>query len=182
MRSIRSLRVLAVIASAGMLVGALGAAPAHGKKKKPKPTCPAFTSAVEGAEEAETLVVTPKATEAKPLEQELEFAPALPLNAEHFFTNVQSLSPKHTLNIRLEFDGDSDIDLYLYDEAGEEVASSGAFNPAPIPGVTDAGGNGGSGFESIPDFAASQCAGYTIESASYMTPGTAAILKVWLAK
>ena len=178
----RSTRAIAVLASAGMLVGAFAAGPAEaGKKKKKKPaTCAAFTPGLEEAAEAPVTQVTAAATEEKPVVIELEHPASTPVTAENLYFNVQVNNPASGLYILHEFGSDSDIDLYLYDAGGEEVASSGAFNPAPIPGVTDADGNGGMGFESIPGFAAGQCEGFTIESHPYLTPGTPATLKLWL--
>src|SRR5688500_17199738 len=148
MTSVRIAR-LAAAGVAFALVAGVMAAPAAGAKGKAL-KCGAFASGVEEAAEAELVKVTPKATEAKPVTIEYEHAASLsPVSTEHIYYNVQVYGPSSGLYILQEFDDHSDIDLYLYDGAGEEVASSGAFNPAPIPGVTDAGGNGGTGFESI---------------------------------
>jgi hypothetical protein len=175
-------RTAAVSASVALVFSALSAAPAEAKKKI---RCPAFSAGYEGAAEADTLKVTDKATEKKPLTVEFDHPASLTVVADDYkYYNVQIFSKARAtgLYIREEFNEMSDIDLYLYDEAGEEVASSGAFNPAPIPGLTDAGGNGGSGFESIPGFATERCAGFSIESHAYMTPGTDVALKIWLGK
>ena len=172
---------LAVVASAALIVGAFVAAPAEAKKKKKAVKCGQFAPAVEGSEEAPIVQITPAATEEKPVEIKLEHGPAAyPAHTEDLYANIQVVGPSAGLYIREEFSDYHDIDLYLYDAAGEEVASSGAFNPAPIPGVTDADGNGGTNFESIPGFAVSQCAGFTINSHAYLTYGTEATLKIWL--
>jgi hypothetical protein len=183
MRYVALTRTVAVSASVALVLSALSAAPAGAAKKKIR--CPAFSAGYEGAAEAETVKVTDKATEKKPLTIEFDHPASLTVVADDYkYYNVQIFSKARApgLYIREEFNEMSDIDLYLYDEAGEEVASSGAFNPAPIPGLTDAGGNGGSGFESIPGFATERCAGFTIESHAYLTPGTDVVMKIWLGK
>ena len=181
MKAARITRVVAVF-SAVALVGAVFAAPATAGKKKGKALkCGSFAAGVEDAAEAELVKVTKKATEAKPVVIEFEHAPSIAeVHQEHLYFNVQVFGPSSGLYIREEFDDHSDIDLYLYNGAGEEVASSGAFNPLPIPGYTDAGGNGGAGFESIPGHPAATCEGFTIESSAYATMGTPVTLKLWL--
>ncbi len=179
MNTARPIRAVALTAVLALALGSVLMPVAHaGKKKALK--CPAFASAVEGAEEAELVKVTPKATEEKPVVIEYEHGSAFPgPGQEHLYFNIQAFGPPSGLYILQEFDNRSDIDLYLYDAAGEEVASSGAFNPAPIPGVTDAGGNGGMGYESINGYPTATCEGFTIESDAYATFGTAATLKIW---
>lgn len=180
MRS-KIVRIVALMASAALIAGAFATAPALAGKKKGKALkCGQFTAGVEDAASAPVLQVTPSHTEAAPLVVEFEHGAAMPLTAEHIYHNVQVVGPASGLYIREEFDSYSDIDLYLYDAAGEEVASSGAFNQAPVPGVFDADGNGGMGYESINGLATATCAGYTIESASYLTFGTPVTLKIWL--
>jgi hypothetical protein len=184
MQSTALTRSVAVAASIALVFAAFWAGPAEAAKRK-RVKCPAFTAGYEDAAEAELVKVTDKATEKKPVVVEYEHAAALsPVADEYLYYNVQLYSrAKATgLYILQEFNEDSDIDLYLYDSAGEEVASSGAFNPLPIPGVTDSGGNGGVGYESISGFAAARCAGFSIESHAFMTPGTPVTLKLWLGK
>lgn len=172
----RSVRVGAALASLALLAAAF-ASPAAAKKVK----CGAFASSMEGAADAPLVKVTPKHTEEKPLTVEVEHGPALyPVATEDKYVNLQVVAPNTALYIREEFPPNQDIDLYLYDSAGEEAASSGAFNPAPVPGVLDAGGNGGATWESINGFAVPSCSPWTINSHAYMTPGTTATLKIWL--
>lgn len=178
MGSVRTL--VAAVATCALVAGVL-AAPAAGAKKGRALKCGPFASGVEEAAEAELVKVTPKATEEKPVTIEYEHGASLyPASTEHLYYNVQIYGPSRGLYILQEFDNHSDIDLYLFDAAGEEVASSGAFNPAPIPGVTDAGGNGGIGYESINGYPVATCDGLTIESSAYATMGTPASLKIWL--
>ena len=190
----RSVRTFAVLASAGLIVGAFAAGPADAAKKKKKPfACAPATAAVpaegnssnaEEAAEAEVVNVTAAATEEKPLVIEYEHGAALDPVIEdtlYFAFQVVSKTPGAGLYLKMEWPGaESDMDMYMYDASGAEVASSGAFNPLPVPGVFDAGGNGGQGFESIPGFAATPCSPYTIESKAYATPGESMTLSVWL--
>lgn len=177
MVTVRSWRVAVTGAVVALVLGTLVVPTAQaGKKLK----CGQFSPGVEEAADAEVVKVTPKATEAKPVVIEYEHGPSLyAVSQENLFFNIQAYGPPSGLYILQEFDNQSDIDLYLYDAAGEEVASSGAFNPAPIPGVTDAGGNGGSGFESINGYPTGTCEGFTIESSAYATFGTPVTLKIW---
>ena len=197
MRSHRTIRTIAVLASAAMVFGAFAAGPAEAKKKKKKKpaACAPFvasepaTDSGQGAEaaEAKTVQVTTAATEEKPVVIEYEHGPALwetltqtPIQEDTVFHNFQVVGTGG-LHLRMEWPGtESDIDMYLFDGSGTRVASSGAFNPVPVPGVFDAGGNGGQGFESIPGFASSNCQGFTVESRAFMTPGEPVTLKAWL--
>lgn len=194
-----SLRALAVMASIGLLAAAFAAPPAQaGKKKKPF-ACPPATAAVpaEGhssnadeAAEAQVVNVTSAATEEAPLVVEYEHGAALhdpalgtPVqeDTKYFAFQVVSKTPGAGLYLKMEWPGtESDIDMYMYDSGGAEVANSGAFNPVPVPMVFDAGGNGGQGYESIPGFPADPCAPYTIESRAFLTPGEPMTLSVWL--
>ena len=180
MASVRPLRAVMIGAVVTLILGGLAAPTAQAKKAKAL-KCGQFSPGIEEAADAEVVKVTTKATEQKPVVIDYEHGPSLyPAAQESLYFNVQVYGPASGLYILQEFDNQSDIDLYLYDAAGEEVASSGAFNPAPIPGVTDAGGNGGSGYESINGYATGTCEGFTIESAAYATFGTPATLKIWL--
>lgn len=187
MRS-RSIRTLAVLASAGLLVGAFAAGPADAAKKKKKGvTCAPFTPTNEAAAEAPLVRVTEKATAEKPIVVEFEHPASLvqehaslPDTQDEKYVNIQVVSKaSQGLYIKEEFNRWHDIDLYLYNTAGEEVASSGAFNPIPV-GPFSSGGNGGENFESISGFAANPCEGYTAESVAFATPGTPVKMSIWL--
>jgi hypothetical protein len=182
MRATRMVRTLAVLASVSLVFAAM-AAPAEAKKKKKKKlVCDEYVSAVEGAEEAEVVQITDAATEEAPVVIEFEHGGALPeVATESLYFNVQiySKATETGLHILDEFDDREDVDLYLYDAAGEEVDSAAGFNPAPEI-LGDNEGRTGTNFEHIPGFAATQCAGYTIESLAYLTDGTPATLSIWL--
>jgi hypothetical protein len=196
MKNGRIVRSLALIATASLVLGAFAAVPADAKKRKKKPKgCATFapvepqgSASGETAEalEAPVVQVTSAATEEAPIVTEYEHGPALwetltqtPIQEDTQFFNFQVVG-EGGLHLRMEFAEDSDIDLYLYDGTGARVASSGAANQAPVPGVLDSNGNGGIGFESIPGFAASNCAGFTVESRAFMSPGTPVTLTAWL--
>lgn len=195
----RSLKTISALASlalvAGIMVG--GAADAGAKKKKKKGvTCDAFTpvepksNSGETAEalEAEVVKVTNASTEEKPLVVEYEHGPALwetatqtPIHEDTVFFNIQAApkSPTTGVYARIEWSSPSadDIDLYMYDAAGDEVAVSGAFNAAPVGPFES---NGGNGFEFIEGHPANQCDGFTLESRAFATEGEAMSLKLWL--
>lgn len=191
----RTMKTLSVLASVGLLAGAFAAGPADAaKKKKKKFACPAATATApteghsansEEAAEAEVLNLTAAATEEEPLVIEYEHGQAIAdagmEDTKYFAFQVVSKTPGAGVYILQEWPGtESDIDLYMYDETGAEVASSGAFNPAPIPMVFDSGGSGGMGYESISGYAADPCSPYVIESRAYLTPGEEMTLSLWL--
>jgi hypothetical protein len=196
MKNGRIVRSLALIATASLVLGAFAAVPADAKKRKKKPKgCATFapvepqgSGSGETAEalEAPVVQVTSAATEEAPIVVEYEHGPALwetvtqtPLQEDTAFFNFQVVGTGG-LHLRMDFGAESDIDMYLYDAAGTRVASSGAANQAPVPGVLDANGNGGTGFESIPGWSAANCDGFTVESRAFMSPGTPVTLTAWL--
>ena len=165
-------------------------------KKKPK-GCPTFapvepnSPSGETAEALETPVVkvTDKATAEAPIVIEYEHGMALwntatqePIVEDTVFFNFQVESKKAApgLYIFQEWAAHppSDMDLYLYDGLGEQVASSGSANAFPVHVPTQE--TGAWGLESIPGFATSNCAGYTAESRAFTTAGEAMTLTVWL--
>lgn len=187
----RFIRVLVCASTVALLLGAFSVPAAQAAKKCPKFKPVAPNSPAEAAAEApkQTIAkVTDKHTAEAPLVIEYEHGPGLwntatqePIEDDTKFFNIQILSKAAApaLNIRQEWGTPSlsDMDLYLYDAAGEEVAVSGAANvaPVPIPGQT-----GAMGYEEILGFAAARCAGYTIESRNFMTEGEAMTLRIWL--
>jgi hypothetical protein len=183
----RSVRTLAVLASAGLMVGAFAAGPADAAKKKKKPACAPYATSVEAAAEAPLVRVTEAATADKPVVVEFDHPASLvqehaslPDTQDEKYVNIQVVSKASAgLYVKEEFASRHDIDLYLLNGAGERVASSGAFNPLPV-GQFSAGGRGGETFESITGFEAAPCEGYTAESIAYTTPGTKVKMTIWL--
>ena len=194
MRSGRTIRSVAVLASAALVLGALVAAPAAAGKKKCARYAPAApqSNADTAAEapSAKVLKVTARATEAKPVTVELDQGPGFwiydaelhqtPVIDSTQFVNVQVVGANKGLYIRQEWatPSISDLDLYMYDVTGAEVGGSGAFNPAPLPVISSQ--TGGMGYEQVSGFDAPNCTGFTIESRSYATTGETVTLKFWL--
>ena len=201
MRS-RSIRTLAVLASAGMIVGAFAAVPAEAAKKKKPFACAPATPAPPASDHAgasdapsgEVTTITEAATEEAPVVIEYDHGPALyvfgtsqPIQEDNAYFNLQVVSnkPDQGLYILQEWGTPvTDIDLYLYDDSGTQVAYSGAFNaapePTPVQDFSGPNGTGGEGFESISGYPAVPCVAHTIESVAYMTQGEPVTLKVWL--
>ena len=204
MRS-RSIRTLAVLASAGMIVGAFAAGPADAAKKKKKgltcatyaPAAPASNApAAADAPKEAVLKVTPAHTEEAPLTVEVEQGQGLwiyepdteeiikqvPVVDDSKFWNLQVYpsTPSTGLYVRTEWDSSApdDLDQYIYNAAGEEIGGSGAFNAAPVPPISST--TGGPGFEQTSGLPVGQCEGVTVESRTYMTTGQTVTLKVWL--
>lgn len=197
------IRTVAVLASAGLLVGAFAVGPADAAKRKKKPfscapatpTAPASDHAgADAAPEAPVTAITEAATEEKPVVIEYQHGPALyvfgtaqPIQEDNAYFNLQVVSkkPDQGLYILQEWGNDvTDLDLYLYDDSGNQVAYSGAFNAAPqntpVGDFSGPGDTGGVGFESISGYPAVPCVAHTIESVAYMTNGEPVTLKVWL--
>ena len=194
----RSIRALAVVASAALILGAFVAGPADAKKKKcPKVTFvePASPSAsrteVPGGK---VVTITDKATAEAPVVIEYDHGPALwnvasqePIVEDTKWFNIQvdSAAPAAGLYLRQEWPipSVSDMDLYLWDgSSGAQVDVSGAFNavPVPIPGTFNE--TGAMGFESISGLVVGDCAGLAVESRAFWSAGEAMTLKVWLDK
>lgn len=196
---IKTVRSLAVLASAALLVGGIVAAPAEAKKKRKKPpSCPAATyaepaspSASRPEAGAEIIKVTDQATQEAPIVIEYEHGAALwetasqaPIQEDTLWFQIQvdSASPAKGLFARLDWavPSVSDIDLYLWDGiSGEQAAASGATNAVPVnaPFVAE---TGAMGYESISGFAVADCSNYLVESRAFMTAGEAMTLTLWL--
>lgn len=195
----KSIRTIAVVASAALLVGAFVVAPAEAKKRKKKPpSCPTATYAEPASpsvsrpeEGAEIIKVTDKATEEAPIVVEYEHHAALwetltqaPIQEDTLWFPIQidSASPTKGLFVRLDWavPSVSDIDLYLWDGvSGEQAEVSGATNAVPMnaPFVAE---TGAMGYESISGFAVADCSNYLVESRAFMTAGEAMTLTLWL--
>ena len=197
------IRTIGVVASAGLIMGALiGGSPAEAAKacRKFKPVEPTASDSPSKTEATKSKVqkVTDKFTQAKPLTIKYNHGPAVwfpnnpqdpagagqaPAVEDTKWFNLQIDSKKKFvgLYIRQEWSATSpsDMDLYLYDRFGSEAGSSGQYNAVAGNGVLGSG-EGGMGYESILGMGVSDCAGYTVESRAFTTPGEAMTLKVWL--
>jgi hypothetical protein len=198
MTKTRFLRTLAVVSAATLVLG-VTVLPADAKKKKKKPkACPTYVTP-EWAGEAETTIVTEKATADAPIEVELETGPGLGFTStdgpegdtgqtSHVFHNivVDTAAASGNLFVRAEYAPTWDYDLFLRLPDITAVAYEADFNPATAGGPTPVGGNEGAhpepGAGQIDGFSSLDCSGYTMDVASAITPGGALTLKVWLEK
>jgi hypothetical protein len=193
---IRTVRGIAVMASLALVMGAFVAGPAEAakKKKKKKPAaCAAYQPGELGAGQP-VKTITDAATKDKPVEIKLTTGPGLGFSSpegpsgddghvEHVYTNVQvdSKAPATAINARLEFNRAFEYDLFLRDAAGTALAYAAGYNPAPGTPLDGAeGGHSEAGAEVIDPFATNDCTGFTLDSASAITPGGEVVLKVWL--
>ena len=198
--SSKTLRKLAAVASATLVLGAFVAGPAEAKKKKPKPppvpaACPAFTPGEEGAA-AQTSVVTDAATAEAPVVVELTAAPGLGNDlglADHAYdettavyqhVQVDTANPSAGLYARIDFSDHHDYDLYLNNAAGETAATSGEFNVLPEAGAGSGAPEGawaaGSSYESVLGINTPDCGGYTTKIVSFLTTGGNVTVSYWL--
>lgn len=194
------IRSVAVLASAGLLMGAIvGGTPAEAAKrrcKKFKPGTPITDSSTDGVKSAKVKKITDKYTAKKPLTIKFSHGPAAWLLADPedptagqraivedtkwFNFQVDSKKRFVGLYVRQEWPtpSASDLDLYMYDRSGSQVGSSGEFNAVPGTGLGT--GEGGMGFEQISGYGAVDCTGYTVESRAFTTHGENVTLTVWL--
>ena len=189
----RSIRSFAVLAAAGLLVGAFAAAPADAAKRKKKPApppCAAYEPGTEGAD-LETVVITDAATKDAPVEIKIAAPPGIGVGGEeatetfigHAYSNIQidSAVPGAPLTLRLEMPAMEDYDLYLLNNDSTEAARAAGFNPAPVVyNDTGAGGHTEEGAEMIDAFVTDDCQGFTVESATASGMGGELLLKAWL--
>jgi hypothetical protein len=201
----KTVRRMAILASATLVLGAFVAGPADAKKKKKKPGCSAPTYAEPlsdspsktEASKAPLATITDTATAAAPMVIEFDHGPAVwlyvdprggsglhqaPLVEDTKWFNVQIDSAVKTpvLNARLDWatPSMSDVDLFAWDAAsGAEVSHSGAanFTPDPVPGDT-----GAQGWEQFTGASTTDCQTVTFESRAFYTKGEAMTLTIWL--
>lgn len=198
--SSKTLRKLAALASATLVLGAFVAGPAEAKKKKPKPPpapvgCAAFTPGEEGAE-AKTSVVTDAATAEAPVVVELTAAAGMGNDlglaggayneTTSVYQNVQvdTANPSAGLYVRVDFSDHHDYDLYLNNAAGDTAATSGDFNVAPGEGLGSGSPEGaweaGTSYESVLGINTPDCGGYTTRIVSFLTTGGNITVSYWL--
>lgn len=192
MRNGRIIRSLAVLASAGLIVGAFAAAPAEAKKKKKPKACAAYVPG-EAGKDAEITKVTSANTAEAPAAVEVEVGPGLgagrnpapPPEGEgmfvsHAFANLQAdpTASSDLLNIRITWSNPvEDMDLYLDAADGTELASSGGVLNQTFGSEyahTDFG------MESIIGYPVSDCDGFTIDVVGATTPGATVTVEYWL--
>jgi len=151
-------------------------------------SCPAYVPGEEGAGKP-TSIVTDAATEAKPIEVTVATAEAAggqsPGEVSQFHNiQVDPAAAETGLWVRFEMAEGEDYDIYLNYADGSEAAHAGGYNPAPvIPGETDGTGYGGHSettAEQLDGIKSPDCQGYTLDMASFQTPGGDKTLKLWL--
>lgn len=193
----KSLRRIAVLASATMLLAAFVAGPADARKRKRKPPvgCTAFVPTNAHGAELPTAVVTDAATAESPVVVELATEAGIgatspgpedpPENGmpAHAYLNVQvdSTLPSTGLYVTVEFSQQWDYDLLLRTAEPDAVAYSAGG--APYEGPFDGTGHGGhatAGTENIDGITTADCSGYTVDVVSATTPGETVTLKYWL--
>ncbi|HWC14816.1 MAG TPA: hypothetical protein VG929_09495 [Actinomycetota bacterium] len=185
---IKTLRSLAIVASAALVLGAF-VAPADAKKKKKVKKCAPYTTP-EWAGEAETTVVTDAATADAPIELKISTAPGVGTSSEephggtgassytyHNFV-IDSAAPSASVSARVDSVPTWDYDLWWRYPEGPPAASAAGF--WVIPGGE--GGETGIGYEQVNAVPAADCQGFTAEIVGAVTPGGEVTLKVWLGK
>lgn len=195
----KTVRTLAVVASAALLVGA-SVAPADAKKKKKKkpPVCATYVSPEWATGAAETTIVTEAATAESPVEVTITTAAGLGFTSpdgaasdegetSHVYQNVQvdTASPAGAkLFVRAEFTEVFDYDLFLRLPDVTAVAYEADFNPGTANGPTGIGTLEGAsaepGASQIDGYPSTDCTGYTVDLASGISPGEDVTLKFWL--
>jgi hypothetical protein len=194
MRTSRAIRTLAVLASAGLIVGAFAAVPAQAKKKKKKPAvCSTFKPGANG-EGKPTLVVTDTATEQAPALQKVtlpaEVTEGIVSHGEDVFNiQVDSAAKEAGLHILWEFQERRDYDLNVWHTDGSYAARSHGFQPilGINPTIDETQGNlGGHAGESttasekIVGLRTSDCGGWTVSAENFLGEGGDFEIKVWL--
>jgi hypothetical protein len=191
--SSKMIRSLAVVAMAALALGAFSAAPASAKKK-----CGKFT-APDWAGDAETTVVTDKATADAPITIDLSTGPGAGFTSTdypadetgsitHVFQNVIVDTNAKSANLfaRIDYIPAFDYDLFLRFPAGPALAYEADFNPATAAGPSGVGATESAhaepGVSQIDGYPMADCTGYTVDVASSITPGGPVTLTIWLDK
>lgn len=189
----QAFRAFGVVAAAALVLGALVVGPAEAKKK-----CAKFV-APDWAADAETSIVTDKATADAPIEIELTTGPGAGFtnadypgdetgHIEHAFHNVVVDTTAKSANLfaSIEFPPAFDYDFFLRLPAGPSVAYEADFNPATVAGPSGLGsvegGTSEPGLSRIDGYPVPDCYGYTLDAASSIAPGGPVTLKLWLEK
>jgi hypothetical protein len=163
-----------------------------GGKKKKAAQCKTFQAGELGAE-ADTIKVTDKATEKKPVEQTVtldaslaDFVVVQEPSRAYFNVQVDSKKPKVGLYALFEFPTRRDYDVELLHPDGSYAARSHDFNPLQETPAGDLGANEGHGGEStastekLVGIATRDCGGWTVEAVNWLGEGGEFPIKVWL--
>jgi hypothetical protein len=192
----RGLRIVSVLSSAALVLGAATALPADAKKKKKKPkACAAYTPSEWGEGQPINLVTDAHTAEA-PLEITVPTAAGLgtsssepPAEEEgnpvsHAFVNVQVDAKAKEVGFyaTAAHTPGFDYDLYIRDNSGIGLAYSAGFlaGGPEFTGGTGNGGHTGMGSENIDGLTTADCGGYLVDIISATTPGEDVTLTLWL--
>ncbi len=184
----RSVRTLAVLASAGLLVGAFAVGPADAAKKKKKKGCAPIT-VPETAGDAKVVTVTDAATAEAPVVVEVESDPGAGLGRDpegegahvsHNYVPVQvdPAAASSGLYASIHFNPAWDYDLYIDDLGGTEVAHSAGF--LTYSSAEGAAGESGVGSESIFGLDSADCTGYVLDVVGATTAGDSVTVELYL--
>ena len=186
MRNGRMIRSLAVMASAGLVLGAFFAVPAEAKKKKKG--CATYVPGEAGAEAPVTKVTSANTADA-PAAVEVEVGPGMGAGRDpegegmfvsHAYANVQvdPSASSDLLNVRISWDvPPEDYDVYLDTADGTELANSAGFGPV-TSGSDYAHSEAGS--ETIVGYPVADCEGFTVDVVGATTPGGTITVEYWL--
>lgn len=189
---IRSLRSIAVVASAALLVGAFAASPAEARRRRRRApaACAAYNPSTFGSG-APVATVTDAATKDAPVSATVSTEPGLGFSSEegegsegellssHAYTNIQvdSASPSAVVNVQIEFAPEMDYDLHLRDVMGNSVEySAGTFN---VSAGSDHA-HSDIGIESVLAVPTTDCTGYTVDVVGVTTAGGDVTVTAWL--
>lgn len=145
--------------------------------------CIPFTAGVIDAAAAPVAQLTHHATKDTPMTIYYEHKTSTPAAEEKIYFNVQSYLPATTtIRGRLEFDKQSDVNMFVYDEKGNQIAAADGVNYVPLhvgPLDFENGGRATVGEEQLPGIKARPCAGFTLESRAFFSTGTGVKLQLW---
>ena len=195
----RGLRIVSVVSSAALILGAATAMPADAKKKKKKkkkkpPVCATYTPSEWGAGQPINLVTDAHTSEA-PLEITVPTGAGLGSSSSappaeepdnpvsHAFLNVQvdSKAPEAGLYGSVSFAPMWDYDFFFRDNTGIGLAYSAGFaEGVPVLDGTGNGGHTGMGSENIDGLTTADCTGYLVDIVSATTLGEDVTLTLWL--
>ncbi len=138
--------------------------------------------------------VTDAATEENPVVVEFSHGPAVGAliarqlaDIKYFPIQVLTKKGRPGLHVRIEWGTPSvdEIDLFLQTNDGEYVAADDGTNvPLPLKDedYPKVAGLSGMGYEYIPGYAVTNCAGFVVQSEALRSAGRDVTLKLWLGK
>lgn len=201
-------RLFAIAVVLGVSRGVIAIPPAEGAPAGCKPFVPSRALRDDAGRPREESLKAPvievgdKATKARPVTRAYEHGPALAFpfyqgpelfgdGHRYFNFQVTSTRPRTGLYIRVDWPtpSASDIDLFLYNPGGRQVAYSDTTNSMPreaehaiFDPIFPRPINGGPGYELILGTPAPRCAGFMLDSQAAETLGEKMRLTAWLGK